>query len=667
LIDALAPDALGVTPGNGLVAAGWVGGPFTNSSWVMGLMNQGTTSLSWACVKTVSWVTVAPTNGTLAAGQTPTTVTVTLNAAATNLAAGVYAGALWFTNFSDGIGQRRSLQLTVAKPGTSTYGAAVLALQPAAYWPLDESTVPPAADLASNAGALGWSANGLAFSEVGQGQAGIAGNCVRFTNSSLVVAGAGAHIDVPYLPALNPAGPFTVEFWAKPNQSPNDYFCPVSSVDDTQNGASSRYGWVFYEAAGNQWTFRLGNDSGYVAELVGGTVAAQAWQHIVGVYDGTYATLYVNGTAVAGPTDATGFEPNANSLVTLRLGGTSFGNRTFDGWVDEVAMYTNALSAATIQAHYQAATDNNAGYGAQILASQPAGYWRLDEPAYSAVDAAALPMAVNQGSLSSAADGTYLPGTTPGVGGVPTAGFGTSNLACLFGADSCIDVPGTAVSFTGALTVSAWVNCPAPTAGTESVLSLGAGAYALTIDAQGYPHFVDGVQDFGSLAATTAVTDGRWHQLVGVYDGNNSESLYVDGVLADSDTSSTERPITTVNDLWIGGDPDSGAFEYFWGTIDEVAIWSQALTPGQVLWVNSAGANLPQVSASLEASQSNTVVLKWTAVPGLTYQVEYATNLTAPVWTSLGASFTATTDSVSVPDTLTGSQRFYRLVSLPGN
>jgi hypothetical protein len=141
--------------------------------------------------------------------------------------------------------------------------------------------------------------------------------------------------------------------------------------------------------------------------------------------------------------------------------------------------------------------------------------------------------------------------------------------------------------------------------------------------------------------------------------------LYVDGELADSDTNATVAPVMTVNDLWIGGDPDSNAFEYFYGTIDEVAIWSQALTPGQVLWVYSAGVNLPRVDATLGTPRQNTVFLKWTAVPGLVYQVEYATNLMAPTWTPLGASFKATTNSVSVQDTLSGGQRFYRLGLLP--
>jgi len=49
------------------------------------------------------------------------------------------------------------------------------------------------------------------------------------------------------------------------------------------------------------------------------------------------------------------FEPAADSAWT------------FDGWLDEPAIYTNAFSAAQISAHYDAATTNNAGCAAQIL------------------------------------------------------------------------------------------------------------------------------------------------------------------------------------------------------------------------------------------------------------------------------------------------------------
>jgi len=470
---------------------------------------------------------------------------------------------------------------------------------------------------------------------------------------------------VPFNASLNPAGPFTVEFWARPNQSPNDFFCPLSSIDDTEYNGVGREGWVFYEASGNEWSFRAGGTNGYAAVLTGGTVQVQAWQFVAGVYDGANASLYVNGAMVAGPTTASGFFPNTNTLFTLRMGGTSFGNRTFDGAVDEVAVFTNALSAATIQAHYQAATTNNAHYGTQILAAHPAGYWHLDEPAYAAVPVSSLPSAVNFGSLGAAANGTYFPGTAPGVTGVPGTGFGSPNTACAFSASSYIDVPGEALSFTGAVTISAWVLCPAATGQTESVASLGAGSYELTLDGQGFPHFVDGSEAFGTLAGADPVTDGKWHQLAGVYDGSSTESLYVDGQLAASNAGATSPPVVTWNDLFIGADPDAGAFQYFYGTIDEVTVWPQALTPSDVLWIYSAGQNVPLLATIVNSAQRGTVSLNWPTVPGLMYALESSTNLNNPNWVFLDSPFTATNSTSTISETVTGGQMYFWILVQP--
>jgi hypothetical protein len=102
------------------------------------------------------------------------------------------------------------------------------------------------------------------------------------------------------------------------------------------------------------------------------------------VYDGTNITLYVNGQPLAGPTSASGFAPNASA--PLWIGGTTAvtdpskgSQQGFDGLLDELAIYTNALSADIIAAHYGAATTNNVDYGTQILSAQPVGYWRLDD------------------------------------------------------------------------------------------------------------------------------------------------------------------------------------------------------------------------------------------------------------------------------------------------
>ena len=51
------------------------------------------------------------------------------------------------------------------------------------------------------------------------------------------------------------------------------------------------------------------------------------------------------------------------------------------GNISEVAIYTNNLDVTTIQSHYENGTNASRGtaYDALVLASNPAGYWRMHE------------------------------------------------------------------------------------------------------------------------------------------------------------------------------------------------------------------------------------------------------------------------------------------------
>jgi len=670
LINALAPEALGITPVTNWVASGPPGGAFANASLTLVLTNNSGSNLKWTAGGPAAWLSLAADGGTLSPHHAVSLV-LSLNAAAATLKTGVYRAETWFTNASDGIVQGFPGVLLASLPVTRTvFATTLLGLQPVAYWQLNETNVPPVADVVSNAGALAAVANGFMYNNVVQGGAGMVGKCYAFSNPGLIIAYLGTYVDVPYNPVLNPAGPFTVEFWAKPSQSPTNYYCPVASIDAAENASTSRSGWIFYEAAGNQWAFWMGNLSGYVAQPAGGTVVANTWQHVAGVYDGAKASLYVNGVLVAGPVSAAGYQPNTNPVAPLRLGATSFGNRTFDGAVDEVACFTNALSAATIYAHYRAATTNNAGYGKQLLAGKPAGYWHLDEPAYTPPAAASLPAAINSGSLSYEANGAYQPGSVPGVAGVPGAGFGAgsgpTNLACAFSATSCIDVPGAWLDFTGPLTLSAWIKTPGAAGQPQSVASGGTGSFVLTLDALGRPRFNDGAQTFGDLVGPNVVTDDQWHHLAGVYDGTNHEYLYVDGQLAAQTAGATAAPTLNGEDFWIGGNPDPGAYQYFNGVIDEVALFTNAVTAKQILWLYSSGANATHASATVNPRSPGTLALTWLAIPGQTYAVQSTTNLAETNWVVLDSAITATNSTMTITNAVSaGRQQFYRVVLVP--
>ena len=113
LINALAiPDAMGILPTFGFSANGPVGGPFTISTQTFVLTNSGTATFDWSFGGSTPWLTVSATGGTLAP-KTGTNVTVSLNAAANNLAAGSFTADLGFTNLTTQYVQSRQINLSV--------------------------------------------------------------------------------------------------------------------------------------------------------------------------------------------------------------------------------------------------------------------------------------------------------------------------------------------------------------------------------------------------------------------------------------------------------------------------------------------------------------------------------------------------------------------------
>lgn len=87
-------------PTAGLMAAGPIGGPLTPASQNFTLTNMSFVSLNWQAVAP-AWLTISPTNGTLA-GSATATVSVSLNSSASNLVAAVYNNPVVFTDETSG-------------------------------------------------------------------------------------------------------------------------------------------------------------------------------------------------------------------------------------------------------------------------------------------------------------------------------------------------------------------------------------------------------------------------------------------------------------------------------------------------------------------------------------------------------------------------------------
>ena len=89
------------------------------------------------------------------------------------------------------------------------------------------------------------------------------------------------------------------------------------------------------------------------AFIQAGAVIKNQWAlYVVGVYDGTNLVFYVNGVGTA-PLAFPNYAANNSGVNGLVISGdpsTGWGN--WEGYIDEVAVYTNALSYTQVTNHY---------------------------------------------------------------------------------------------------------------------------------------------------------------------------------------------------------------------------------------------------------------------------------------------------------------------------
>src|ERR1043166_8723852 len=216
--------------------------------------------------------------------------------------------------------------------------------------------------------------------------------------------GTGPHTTIPWQSALNPASgsPFTVEFWAKPEASDNDD-CPLFNRVSSGN----RSGWAFFQRApGTGWNWRMydGNGGNLGFDLTGGTATLDAWSHVVGVWDGTTAKLYVNGVDTGAANGGSGVY-NASTTATWSVGAYDVGATASTGYLDDIAFYGTALSAAKILAHYNAASSLAPdAYSALVRADGARLYLDQNPPSVRIARAGSTQTVTFTGMLSQSSD-----------------------------------------------------------------------------------------------------------------------------------------------------------------------------------------------------------------------------------------------------------------------
>jgi hypothetical protein len=341
-------------------------------------------------------------------------------------------------------------------------------------------------------------------------------------------------------------------------------------------------------------------DSSYTA--TGIIPASSGWVHVTGVKSGTSCSVYINGE------DATVTRATHTTLATnntnIRVGGNTHGADFWEGLIDEVAIYSTALSSEQVKLLYNyskslvvgsLSTDSSGNPDYSMARSYcppgntetncdtgqnpaPVGFWKIDENTgltvydYSGNN--------NTGTL------TNGPTRTLGVNG---SGAVNTNLA-----DAHVAVPdptngtldfGAAADFT----YEAWIK--APTSNTSRVIvnknyDGTGGGYRMRLTTSGIAacDISDTTQNGELLSGSTRIDDNEWHHIACVVHGSAVTPTFyvvVDGRVEGSQVIDYNGSRTNTANFTISANSSSS---YFRGDIDHVLVYNYRRTTAQIQW-----------------------------------------------------------------------------------
>ncbi len=551
----------------------------------------------------------------------------------------------------------------VAVTAQPVYFQTMTSLHPVGYWPMHENEATTYGDIETNYGTIGTLGTGfygdwetLNNTPIVHGQPGCIANdasetAVHFIQQSSAASTGGFTngLVVPHtspLTTLNP--PFSVECWMNGDASGNKQAdiwgqAGAAGLNGGPNFAGIRLhwanvGWVVFSyngASGGNLLTLISYNTG---------ISAGTWYHTVLTDDGTNITLWINGVAVGSAAQAGNYAPDSWTPLAIDNGvggGVPF-HDSMKGYIDEFAVYTNALSQNVISNHYSIGQNGSANnYFNAITNANPVVYYLMNSPTLSAEPIG--PTLTNFGSAG--INGLYRPevvpgGTTgPGILGI---GFGDTNAMPGNGCDGFADAGSSASLYnpTSASTnfsVTAWFRGNPADSRVQSIVGHGTNSWMLGLTATGKVVFNSGTNSAAAVATGTGAgdlvspgiyNDGFWHQVVATH-AITTNTLYLDGIPVATNTSPVNIPGSGA-DVLIGADPcftnnPVGEGRQFAGNICEVAFFSTNLPASQVQNLYNASELAPviiqqPVSATVSGNSIFTNSVQALGVSPLSYQ-----------------------------------------------
>jgi hypothetical protein len=239
--------------------------------------------------------------------------------------------------------------------------------------------------------------------------------------------------------------------------------------------------------------------------------------------------------------------------------------------------------------------------------------------------------------------------TANGAESIPFAAAKFGNGIKLNGDDQFLVVDGDENVFDFAqgqdMTVSAWFTADAIDTDWQCLMGKGEGngwrMHRRGGDQPPELSFAGGAGDLPRHNTALAIGDGTIHHVLAISQALVGTKLYLDGVLVvEGGAPAMEN---RSNPMQIGANPDTAPGRYWEGIIDDVALWSRALSDAEVqqIWNGGQGRSIQQLlgpitpTVRLEFTDvqynklTDQFTLSWSSTPGQTYTLGYSSDLKA--------------------------------------
>ncbi|MEL7531849.1 MAG: SdrD B-like domain-containing protein, partial [Bacteroidota bacterium] len=375
------------------------------------------------------------------------------------------------------------------------------------------------------------------------------GNALDFDN---------AYVEVPYHADFD-SRKLTVAAWVNFDVAAD--YNGILTKGTTTSAFSLEMAWPTVNGNVNDDNFRFANNWGLgnYSYLESDTeVFPGEWHHVAFTTSGRDAVMFLDGE-IDGSARLKRIRQNLEALI---IGSNMPANAYFDGKIDEVAVYDDALSQDEIK---QLMMFNSL----QLDLNNIVLHYDLEEGTSTTI--------LDQSGKGITGSAINNPSWALGKVGTYALNFDGSN--------DYVVSNNITQGLDNTFSMSFWVNTSA--SGTQYLLSQDraasdtTGEWWITTNASGYLDFAwrDGASINNYSATSAALNDGNWHHVFVNYNGTNL-SLYRDGTQINSFSASIDLPVITAP-VWLARDTRNDV-DYFAGQMDHIYIFDDSMSTARI-------------------------------------------------------------------------------------